>query len=184
MILAVVNFFHLWLVIGFFGLLLLVYILAKDTFLYHSSKEVKSIISPILIGITMLVCITSIVFVIAGDYMGAKISSLTEISYVEVRPSMTATIDVARNVYQDDVLLGVGPNRFADAWRLHKDRSINETLFWDTDFNAGFGFVPTIFVTLGLLGGMLFVAFHVAYLYLGYRMLVRTAANDSFWSFF
>ena len=183
-ILAIVNFFHLWLVVGFFGLLLLVYILSRDTFLYHSDKTVKSVVSPVLIGITMFVRVMSILFVIAGEYMGAKISEVTDISYVEVRPSVTATIDVARKVFKEDVLLGVGPNRFADAWRLHKDPSINQTIFWNTDFTAGFGFVPTIFVTMGLLGGVLMVSFHATYLYLGYRMLIRNTVSDSFWTYF
>ena len=183
-LLAIVNFFHLWIVIGFFGLLLLVYTFTRDTLFTPTKEEAKVSISPVLIGATMLVCIVSILFVVAGQYLGARINSMTNISYVEVRPSITATIDIARGVYKDDVLLGVGPNRFADAWRMHKDQSINETLFWNTDFNAGFGFVPTIFVNLGILGGLTIVIFHGLYLYLGSRMLLRGNAADSFWFYF
>ena len=183
-LLAIVNFFHLWVVIGFFGLLLLVYTFTRDTLFTPTSEEAKVSISPVLIGVTMLVCVVSILFVVAGQYLGARINSLTNISYVEVRPSVTATIDIARGVYKDDVLLGVGPNRFADAWRMHKDQSINETIFWNTDFNAGFGFVPTIFVNLGILGGLAIVIFHGLYLYLGSRMLLRGNAADSFWFYF
>jgi tetratricopeptide (TPR) repeat protein len=183
-IMSVVNFFHLWLVVGFFGLLLLVFILSRDTFLYHTPKEVSPPVSPLLIGVTVLVCVVSILFVIAGDFTGARISSVTNINYLEVRPSMTATIDIARSVYGEDVLFGAGPNRFADAWRLYKDPSINQTLFWNTEFTAGYGFVPTTFVALGLLGGGLLVIFHALYLYLGYVMLLKGKASDSFWSYF
>ncbi len=183
-IMAVVNFFHLWIIVGFFGLLLLVYIFSRDTLLYTASEERSSVVSPYLIGVTLIVCVVSIIFVVAGDYVGTKISNTTEINYIEVRPSVTATIDIARGVYSDDILLGTGPNRFADAWRLHKDKTINETIFWNTDFNAGFGFIPTLFVTLGILGGLAIIAFHGAYLYFGYRMLLRGNSIDTFWYYF
>ena len=184
LVMAVVNFFHLWIVVGFFGLLLLVYIFSRDTLLSNASEEKSAAVSPYLIATTLIVCVVSIVFVVAGDYVGAKITEATQINYIEVRPSITATIDVARGVYSSDILLGTGPNRFADAWRLHKDSTINETIFWNTDFNAGFGFVPTIFVTLGILGGLAMLAFHGSYIYFGYKMLLRGNSTDTFWYFF
>ena len=183
-IMAIVNFFLLWVVVGFFGLILLMYTFTRDTLFAPTREEVKTIISPVLIGTTMLVCIVSILFVVAGGYLGTQISELTKVNYVEVRPSITATIDIARAVYKEDVLLGVGPNRFADAWRMHKDPTINETLFWNTDFNAGFGFIPTIFVNLGILGGLAILAFQGLYLYMGSRMLLKGNSADSFWYFF
>ncbi|MEY2665526.1 MAG: hypothetical protein RLZZ480_631 [Candidatus Parcubacteria bacterium] len=183
-IMAVVNFFHLWIVVGFFGLLLLVYIFSRDTLLYSAPEERNAAVSPYLIGTTLVVCVMSIIFVVAGDFVGTKISNATQVNYIEVRPSVTATIDIARGVYSNDILLGTGPNRFGDAWRLHKDRSINETIFWGTNFNAGFGFVPTLFVTLGILGGLAVLAFHASYLYLGYKMLLRGNSSDTFWYYF
>ena len=182
-LLAVVNFFSLWLLVGFFALLLLVYIFSRDT-LFSDGSEPKAAISPVLILATIVVCITSIVFVVAGDYVGAKINNATGINYIEVRPSMSATLDIAKNVYSTDILLGTGPNKFADVWRLHKDPGINETLFWNTNFNAGFGFVPTIFVTTGILGGLALIIFHALYVYAGYRMLLKGNNADSFWYYF
>lgn len=183
-VLAVVNFFHLWIVIGFFGLLLLVYIFSRDALFNAEVSKTKQVVSPLLILVTLMVCVVSIVFVIAGDYVGSRISQVTQIDFIEVRPSITATIDIARDVYSTDLLLGSGPNRFSDAWRIHKDKTINETIFWGTEFTAGFGFVPTLFVTLGILGGLAITAFHGLYLYLGYRMLMRGNSNDTFWYYF
>jgi tetratricopeptide (TPR) repeat protein len=183
-VMGVVNFFNLWIVVGFFGLLLLVYIFSRDTLFGRMGDEEKNTVSPWVIGTTLLVCVVSIMFVVAGDYLGARISAMTEVNYIEVRPSVTATLDIAGGVYKEDILLGTGPNRFADAWRLNKDRSINETIFWNTDFNAGFGFIPTLFITLGILGGIAILVFHGLYLYLGYRMLLRGDSNDSFWYYF
>ncbi|MEK7462212.1 MAG: tetratricopeptide repeat protein [Patescibacteria group bacterium] len=182
-IMAIVNFFSLWLVLGFFTLLLLVYIFSRDT-LFSETGDVKTLISPVLVLTTMIVCITCVVFVVMGNYAGSKINAATGINYIEVRPSMSSTLDIAKSVYSNDFLLGIGPNKFTDAWRLHKDRAINETLFWNTNFSAGFGFVPTVFVTLGILGGLAMLAFHGVYLHLGYRMLLKGNSADSFWYYF
>lgn len=183
-ILSVVNFFDIWLAVGFFGLLMLVYILSRDSLfkISNDSKPVKS--SRSLIVTTALVCCVSALFILAGDYAGGKINAITNIDYVEVRPSTAATIDIVKSVYSEDVLFGIGPNRFEDAWRLYKDPSINETIFWDTDFNAGGGYVLTLFAGVGLLGGLLLILFHLFFLYLGYRMLLRSSHQDSYWYYF
>ncbi|MFW6210329.1 MAG: tetratricopeptide repeat protein [Patescibacteria group bacterium] len=183
--LMVVNIFSVWLIIGFFALLLLVYLLSRDTLFASANEEVSPLYNArTLLGVTAMLCIVSATFIVAGESAGARISELTNVQYVEVRPSPAATMNIARSVYGSDALLGAGPNLFVDAWRLHKDRSINETLFWNTDFVAGSGFVPTLFVNLGMLGGVLFLAFHVLFLLGGYRMLVRTTKPDPYWFFF
>ncbi len=182
-VMSVVNFFSLWLLLGFFALLLLVYIFSRDSLL-SLQGESKTPISPILVLVTVLVAIVSTIFVIAGDYVGTKINTATGIEYLEVRPSMTATIDITKRVYQENVLLGIGPNKFVDAWRLYKDPVINETIFWNTNFNAGFGYTPTLFATLGILGALAVLVFQGLYLHLGYRMLLKSTAPDSFWYYF
>ena len=184
-VLSVVNFFNIWLVIGFFGLLLFVYILSRDTLFADATEpESKQPVSKVLLITTALVCAVSAVFVVSGDYVGSKISTLTNIQYIEVRPSIEATIDITKAVYKENVLFGIGPNRFSDAWRVHKDRSINDTIFWDTDFGAGSGYVPTLFTTLGALGGVLLVVFHLFFLRLGYRMFLKNSIRDSYWYYF
>jgi tetratricopeptide (TPR) repeat protein len=183
-VMSTVNFFDLWVVVGFFSVLLLVFIFSRDTLFNRVSDSHDSAISPVVIATTMLVCAVSILFIIAGDFLGSRITAITGVNYLEVRPSMSATIDIARNVYQHDMFLGTGPNKFVDAWRLYKDKTINETLFWNTDFVAGFGFIPTLFITMGILGALAMLVFQGFYLYLGYRMLLRGANNDPFWYYF
>lgn len=183
-VLATINFFDIWLVVGFFSLLMFVYLLSRDSLFRTENNSFVKTNSRVLITTTMLVCIVSAVFIVAGDYAGNKISQWTDVNYVEVKPSAGATIDIAKSVYKENILFGIGPNRFSDAWRQYKDRSINDTIFWDTDFNSGSGFVPTLFVNVGLLGGLLLVAFHLYFLYLGYRMLLRSDRYDSYWYYF
>ncbi|MCD5381436.1 MAG: tetratricopeptide repeat protein [Candidatus Pacebacteria bacterium] len=180
MMLATVNFFNIWIMVGFFAFLMFLYLLSRDT-LFRNPDVTPVKNSRILIIITTLVCLVSAVFIVAGDYAGSKVGELTGIEYVEVRPSTSATIDIAKSVYSENALLGIGPNRFSDAWRQYKDKSINETVFWDTDFHSGSGFTPTLFVNLGLLGGLLIVMFNLSYIYLGYKMLLRSIQNDTYW---
>lgn len=180
-LLAVINFFSVWLVVGFFGLLLLLYLVTRDTLLAREDTASGNTPSRPLVLATTLVCITSAVFIIGGDFAGNAVAKKIQVNHVEIIPSFTATVDVARAVYAENPLFGVGPNRFADAWRLHKDPSINDTIFWDTDFNAGSGYVPTLFVTTGLLGGLAVVMFHLWFLWLGYRMFLWSRVKDSYW---
>jgi len=185
LVLAVVNFLYVWIVVGFFALLVLLYLLSYDSFFQESSEasQSQSMRSPILLGLVSVVCVISGAFVVAGDFMSERFANWFEIEYLEVRPSLVANLDIAQGVYGDDLFLGVGPNQFEQAWREFKDPAINQTLFWNTDFIAGSGFVPTLFVTLGLLGGLTFILFHVSYLWLGVRALLRPSNSDSFWYF-
>lgn len=180
-VLAIINFFKIWAVIGFFGLLTFVYLISRDK-LSRASEESRQM-SPVPLAATAIVFVVSVVFIVAGATVSNYLSSVVNTNYIEVRPSLTATIEIARSVYDQNILLGTGPNKFADAWRQYKDVAINETVFWNTNFNAGYGFVPSIFVTTGILGGILLLAFHAYYLYLGYRMFLRKVHSDSFWYF-
>ncbi|MFT5832110.1 MAG: tetratricopeptide (TPR) repeat protein [Candidatus Paceibacteria bacterium] len=183
LVLAVVNFLYVWLVVGFFSLLVLLYLVSYDSLFEESSETSHSMRNPVLLSLIGAVCLISGSFVVAGDFMGERFATWFEIEYLEVRPSLIANIDIAQGVYSEDLFLGVGPNQFEQAWRGFKDPAINQTLFWNTDFIAGSGFVPTLFVTLGLLGGVAFVLFHLSYLWLGIRALLRPSNSDSFWYF-
>jgi tetratricopeptide (TPR) repeat protein len=181
-LLSVVNFVSIWVVIGFFGLLILIFLLTRDTlFVDQESRQAGR--SRLLIAITTIVCVASAIFIVAGDYAENKINSFANVEYAEVVPSIEGTLGIARGVYEEGALLGIGPNRFVDAWRLYKDPSINETIFWDTDFHAGSGFVTTLFINLGLLGGVLFLAFNLWFLYLGFRILIKSTEKDSYWNY-
>lgn len=184
-LLCVINFFNVWIILGFIGLLLFMYLVTRDTlFASETADTEQTPVSRVLIVLTLLVSLVSAFFIVSGGQLGAKVGEYTGIDYVEVRPSFSATTDVMQAVYSENALLGIGPNRFADAWRLYRDGSINQTIFWDTDFNAGSGFVSTLFVNTGVLGGLLLVVFHAWFLFTGARMLLRVEKPDRFWYYF
>lgn len=186
--LAVVNFFAIWVVLGLVSLVVLMYTLTKNRFKSNTpslSKDLSNdsagtVASTVL---SVAVFIVSVIFLIGGSGLGQMISNATGVSYVEVRPSFGATLDIARNVYGENAFTGIGPNRFADAWRLYKDPAINQTIFWNTPFNAGSGYIPTFVVTSGILGALAWLVFIGVVLFVGIRVLFTTQPVDRYWYF-
>lgn len=191
LMLGVINFFMVWLVLGLVSLVMVVYTLGKDKFTDAESPLPNSVgmaiqdkkRSSVSIGIPLAVFLVSALFVVGGAKLGGFIASYTNVSYVEVRPSLEATADIARNVYSENALLGIGTNKFTDAWRLYKDVSINTTPFWNTNFNAGSSYVTTFFVTAGVLGGLVWILFFLLYLITAVRGLISAKSNDRIWYF-
>ena len=178
--LAIVNFYSIWVILGFMSLLMALYLISKDTWLKGATTDTVPV-SRFGLAMVGLVCLVSALFVISGDFAGGVVNRATGINYLEIRPSLSATLDVTKAVIAEDALFGVGPNRFEDAWRQYKNPVINQTLFWNTSFGAGSGYVPTLFVTTGIVGGLLFLLFLLAFIYVGYKTLFATKIQDYGW---
>ena len=180
--LAVVNFFAVWLVLGLISLIVLIYGLSKERlgFAGEGSTTPSSATSMVTSAVVFIV---SAMFVIGGSAIGGAVNSVTGINYIEVRPSLEATVDIARGVYTEQAFLGAGPNKFVDAWREYKDPAINTTIFWQTDFAGGSGYIPTLFVNTGVFGTLAVVAFLGLFMLLGFRMLLTSAYTDKLWYF-
>ena len=182
-VLASVNFFLIWLLLALFSLMLLMYVLTKDRF---GKPEGSVVHHNLLLGSVMVigvVFIVSVIFLIGGTALGTAFSKTTGVNYIEIRPSLSATADILRPVYAAQALTGSGPNRFVEVWSLYKDESINGTIFWNTPFTAGGGYIPTWFVTTGLLGLIAWVLFLGAFVYTGVRTLLLNNIKDTFWFF-
>lgn len=181
--LGVINFKAIWWVLGLVSLVMLMYGLVRDRFSDTIVPQEKTSASMQSILLSLSVFVISLTFVIAGGPLGGLISNATGISYLEVRPSFSATTDIARSVYTENAFFGVGPNRFVDAWRLYKDPAINQTIFWNTDFRGGNGYVTTYLVTTGIFGILAWLTFFGLFLYAGFKMLFKTVHADRFWFF-
>lgn len=189
-LLLVINFFAVWVTVGFFALLVLLYALTRDRLLAPVSTPAipaaaaRSVSWPV-VAIVGLVCVTAATGVLGGSAVGSSLGLAFGVQYVEVRPSFTSTLDIASAAYRDDqALLGVGPARFEDAWRQYRDPVINTTLFWNTTFGSGSGYIPTMLVTLGVAGVLAMLLALGSLVLTGYRTLVTAAAQaDAFWYF-
>lgn len=179
-ILAVVNFSFLWVIICLLSLMTFFYLLARDTWL-STEKSTTSSVSGFALALVALIFLTSGSFIISGNYLSTKLSTVTDITYLEVRPSFSATTDIAKAVYKENILTGGGTNRFADSWRQFKGQVINETRFWNTNFNTGFSYVFTIAVNTGLLGLVFFMGFVLTFLRSSYRIIFSHKSAEKGW---
>jgi tetratricopeptide (TPR) repeat protein len=93
------------------------------------------------------------------------------ISNVEVRPSIQSTYKVALDSIKHEPVVGIGPNRFINQWLKSKPDDVNTSLFWGTDFNYGFGLIPTFLITTGPLGFIAWILFLGYFIYLGFKAI-------------
>ncbi len=183
LMLAVINFTAVFMVLGLVSLVMIIYSLTRGKFYAAQAISVKTNVSTASVISSLATLLVSIILVIGGSAVGGVVSNITGISHIEVRPSLSATIGVAKEVYRDHALLGIGPNKFVDAWRMYRDPSINTTIFWNTNFESGYGYIPTVFVTTGVLGGLAWIAFFFLFLYFGIRTLLQSTHAEPMWYF-
>jgi tetratricopeptide (TPR) repeat protein len=62
----------------------------------------------------------------------------------------------------------------------YRDVTLNTTPFWQIDFSSGIGFIPTSFVTTGVLGMLAWLGFFGLFLVLGLRSIILRAPKDEF----
>lgn len=178
-VLAVINVGYIWVVLGLISLSLLMFLLTKDRFMGTAGSS-TSVLAVIIMALVFMV---SALFFVTGSSIGASVSKFAGVNYIEVRPSVTATLDIMRSTLSDNVFTGIGPNRFADAWELYKDESINQTMFWNTGFASGSSYVFTWFATTGIIGVIAWVAFFCVFVYRGFRTLFTVENRDKLWFF-
>lgn len=176
-LLVAVNLKVVWVMLALLSLVLFVYFIAtkktNEVCIEENEKEgVVKMIAPAAIFAV------SVLFVFAGTTIGPKVSELLSIQHVDVRPSWEGTIEVVKNTYSDDAVFGTGPNTFASAWTKHKPSGVNDTAFWNIDFRSGIGLIPTAFVTVGIVGGILWILFGASVIYAAFRTLWARMPNN------
>lgn len=119
-------------------------------------------------------------FFIIGGTLGGALSNALQVNQVQVRPSWQSTFAVGSKVLSVAPAFGSGPNTFGTEWLKHRDASINSTVFWNIDFSSGIGFIPTSFVTTGLIGALAWIGFLTLFIAFGLRMLILRAPRDPF----
>ncbi len=95
------------------------------------------------------------VFFLWGSAIGSHLPQSLAISSLEVRPSASATYEIAWAAHGGSPLrdlIGAGPNTFGQEWLLHKSPSVNQTQFWSVSFNSGFSTFLTALSSIGVLG--------------------------------
>ena len=127
-----------------------------------------------------VLAIVSLGFVFGGASLQRTLPDALQITHIEVRPSWRGTYAVGSRVFTQpsSIFFGSGPNTFPREWRMYKPLGVNFTEFWNVDFYSGVGFIPTSFVTVGLLGVVAWGAVILALL-MSVLSLMRRRAESS-----
>jgi len=185
--LTLVNFVTIWAVLAVFSLIFFVYIISFSRFapsqefagdMQVNGTEPQGVIYSRKVSVNSLVLlIVSVLFLISGSSIGAKISEVFQINNVEVRPAWSTTLAITKSALGDNALVGSGPNQFSKLWVMHKPDGINDTIFWNTDFSYGIGIIPTFFATTGILGILAWVFFFVMFVWVGLRAIFYSLSD-------
>ena len=135
------------------------------------------------VALPLVTLIVSVFLIIGGSIVGNALSSVTGVSVLDVRPSWNATFDIGSHTYASSPLFGSGPGTFGEQWLRFRDRNLNDTLFWNIDFGAGIGSIPTSFVTTGALGVLAWLAFLALFFLIGIRTFLFRLPEDGFMRF-
>lgn len=171
LVLLVVNFSLVWLAILVVSAVTTAYVLLRKQLFQKVALAPISRLTKIMSLITFVVAGVAVLY---GTLIAQNLSTVAKTQFVEVLPSFEASADIMRAVYEDSPLFGIGPNRYDDAWRQHKDLEVNATVFWNTDFRVGDSYMVSVFTTYGLVGGLLMMLFHLGFVWFG---LSRLLAN-------
>jgi cytochrome c-type biogenesis protein CcmH/NrfG len=165
--LILVNIPTVWAVVGFISLLIFTYGLLRE----RGEDGIRFPVIPLALLVISLLCFLA--YPLIGSVTVGKLS----LSQMDVRPSVSSTGHVLIETVKHHPILGVGPNRFSNAWNEYQPASIIRSNYWNVSFSSGSGFLPTIPVTVGILGTISVILFLVLFFMLAIANVFRK--NDS-----
>src|SRR3989338_3539098 len=122
-------------------------------------------------------------FFLIGSSLGNALAEALNVTAIDVRPSWQSTLAVGKEVYASSPVFGSGPATFGREWLTYRDAGLNQTIFWDIDFTTGIGFIPTSFITTGVIGALAWILLALALLYAGVRRVVLSVTSDPYLRF-
>jgi len=168
--LIIANFFDVWTAIGIAGLIALL--------VQHFASRAQSGNPATPLGtrrIWIALIALALFSMLFGTFVDNVLPASIQVANIEARPSLQGTIAIGQQALTQPASLffGVGPNTFSHEWGLYKPTSINQSAYWNTDFNSGVGTIPTSFVTTGILGVIAWILFALALIAAAARVALR-----------
>lgn len=167
--LIAINFTVVWAAVGFIALLVFMYAI-----MVLRGGEEGAYRFPV---VPFVVLILSLFFFLASPFVGNFMTQRVGLSQAEIRPSFGSMGHVITETLKQHPFVGVGPERFANAWYESQPKSIIMSRFWNADFGAGSGFLPTIIVTTGLVGSLALIVFLVLFMIAGGMHIARKGGD-------
>lgn len=182
--LATTNFSYVWIMVGLSSAI-------AFTYLYISRQKVEGAGQKRVSKAAVIVFVLALLFVFpkgpvwvinhAPQFVqttAGKVVSFFSVGDVEVRPSLSYTLDIAIETLKHDPVFGVGPNKFVDQWIALKPAEVNQTVFWASDFLYGIGLLPTYLVTTGIFGLLALLFFFGMFSYLGFTQVFKRGRDQ------
>ncbi|MFA6608603.1 MAG: tetratricopeptide repeat protein [Candidatus Paceibacterota bacterium] len=82
-----------------------------------------------------------------------------------VRPNLSSTLIVGKNVMLHDGVFGIGAGNFSRAWQLYRPASVVSSPYFGYEFNQGSDTMSTFFVNIGIVGLFAFMFLILSALY-------------------
>jgi len=143
-----INFNLNLIIIAVFGIFFIIY---KFTFFNEINNKLKGKDLEI-ISFNILITIISISAIFFGSNYINTLSKKMNYNYVEVRPSLGATLELANNSLKDNLLFGSGLATFEYVWPKYRSQDVLRSEFWSLDFRYGFSLITSFVSTTGILG--------------------------------
>src|SRR3989344_4474835 len=163
------NFSGNWIIFGAFSLFVFVITLFKKPF-GDKDGGADGVKRTKIIRASFFAIILVLFFILFKGTAG-KINDALGTSFSGIRPSWQTTIDIAKQSLKSDIVLGTGPNTFLYDWLKFKPAAINDTIFWNARFSSGFGYLPSMMATTGILGIAAIIIFLIIFLIYGKKIL-------------
>src|SRR3989338_8339081 len=163
------NFSGNWIIFGAFSLFVFVITLFKKPF-GDKDGGADGVKLTKIIRASFFAIILVLFFILFKGTAG-KINDALGTSFSGIRPSLQTTIDIAKQSLKSDIVLGTGPNTFLYDWLKFKPAAINDTIFWNARFSSGFGYLPSMMATTGILGIAAIIIFLIIFLIYGKKIL-------------
>ncbi len=97
----------------------------------------------------------SVVLMLWGSVVNTGLTGIFPVTSLEVRPSVSSSLGVIKEAHGSSFerfMFGTGPQTYGQEWLSHKPASVNQSLFWNLDFNVGYSSVVTALGSVGLFG--------------------------------
>ena len=170
--LVVVNLTVLWWIIGLFALGSFVY----GTSTMYLTKRFSSARQGTIEA--LIVAIVATLFLFGPQAITSAPAQWAQVGELDVHPAWQTTASIGRQALEGHAFFGTGPGSFTRVWAQYMPSEINRTVFWQTDFQYGIGFVPTSVITTGLLGAAAWLVFFTLLVWTGVRRLLLSRSGD------
>jgi len=96
----------------------------------------------------------------------------------EVSPSWSASMDIDKQILKAKPIFGTGPGSYSYAYGLYRDKSLNQTDFWNVRFNQGLSKIVSQPVILGLAGALAWLIIIIGFAGYGLFILIRRRGKN------